>query len=86
MNIYAALSKAPRALADGLMLVSKHSSNEVDFKIPLTPFAKGGVIGSRRFSPFEKGGQGDFVPHRTPQRAATRFRIKTDLVLEISNG
>jgi hypothetical protein len=31
------------------------------------------VRGSRRLSPFEKEGRGDFVPQMTAQRTATRF-------------
>ncbi len=50
------------------------SSNEVDSKIPPTPFAKGGVRGRRCLSPFGKGGRGDFVPHRTAQPAVTGFQ------------
>ena len=54
------------------------ASKQVASQIPPpTPFAKGGVGGSRRLSPFGKGGRGDFVPHisvASPLRAFRGFR------------
>ncbi len=45
------------------------ATEEVDFKIPLTPFVKGGVRGRRCLSPFGKGGRGDFVSQQDgPER------------------
>ena len=43
----------------------KRSRTFTDKSPPPTPFVKGEVGGRRLLSPFEKGGRGDFVPHRT---------------------
>jgi hypothetical protein len=51
------------------------ASKQVASQIPPTPFAKEGVGGPRRLSPFEKGGRGDFVPHSSVASPFRAFRV-----------
>jgi len=80
--------KGDTSLQIGRRRAPQPASKQVASQIPPTPFAKGGVRGSRRLSPlsngklresrrlspFGKGGRGDFVPHSSVASPLRAFR------------